>query len=129
MTARVTPPVGRLLAGAILLVATTVIVGCGAAAPLPTPPPGAVVVTAQGNRFVPAAYSAPANEAFTLFVENRDVEPHNVRIWDATGATVFPGEVIAGPAAKAESVPALPAGTYRLTCDIHPGMTAELTVQ
>jgi plastocyanin len=78
---------------------------------------------------VSAPYTAPADAAFTLFLENHDNEPHNVHIWNAAGASVYPGEVIQGPAAKAEDVPALPAGTYRLTCDIHPGMTAELTVQ
>lgn len=106
------------------------IAGCGGApAPLPTPPPGAVVITAQGNVFAPAQVTAPAGVAFTLFFENRDKEPHNVRLWDAAGAMVFPGEIFPGPAAKVESVPALAAGTYRITCDIHPDMTAQLVAQ
>ena len=117
-----------LLGAAGLLAAA--LAGCGGTpAPLPTPPPGAVVITAQGTAFVSTPYTAPADAAFTLFFLNKDNEPHNVRIWNAAGASVHPGEIIQGPAAKAEEVPALPAGAYRLTCDIHPGMTAELTVQ
>ena len=115
-----------LAAAAFVAAALT---ACGAPAPLPTPPPGALVITAQGTAFVSGPYTAPADVAFTLFLENHDNEPHNVRIWNAAGASVFPGEIIQGPAAKAEEVPALPAGTYRITCDIHPEMTAELTVQ
>jgi plastocyanin len=111
--------IGCLLAGAL--------VACGGpAAPLPTAPPGAVVVVAQGTAFTTRDVSAPANAPFTLFFENRDHEPHNVRIWDATGATVFPGEIVTGPTAILESVPALPAGTYRFTCDIHPDMAGQL---
>lgn len=111
------------------LLAATVTACSGTPAPLPTPPPGAVVVTAQGTAFVSSPYTAPADVAFTLFFVNRDNEPHNVRIWDAANASVYPGEIIQGPAAKVEQVRALPAGTYRFTCDIHPGMTAQLNVQ
>ena len=113
------------LSGGLIMAAA--LVGCGGApAPLPTPPPGAVVVTTQGTAFVATPYTAPADTAFTLFFQNRDNEPHNLRVWNAAGASVYAGEIIQGPAAKVESVPALPAGTYRLTCDIHPGMSAQI---
>ena len=117
-----------LLAVAGLLAATVAACG-GAPAPLPTPPPGAVVVTAQGNAFVSGPYTAPADAAFTLFLVNKDGEPHNVRIWDAANVSVFAGALVQGPGAKAEQVPALSAGTYRFTCDIHPDMAAQLNVQ
>jgi len=113
-----------LLAAAGLLAAA--VAACGAPAPLLTPPPGAVVITAQGTAFVTQHVSAPAGAAFTLFFENRDNEAHNVHIWDAAGASVFPGEVIAGPKAIAMDIAALAAGTYHFTCDVHPGMTGEL---
>ena len=116
------------LAAAGLLAAAVAACG-GAPVLLPTPPPGAVVIAAQGTAFVSRPYTAPADTAFTLFFENRDNEPHNVRVWNAANESVYSGEIVQGPAAKVEQVPALPAGTYRLTCDIHPDMTAELNVQ
>jgi plastocyanin len=117
-----------LLAAAGLLAAAVCACG-GAPAPLPTPPPGAVVVTAQTNVFVSSPYTAPADAAFTLFLLKNDAEPHNARIWNAAGETVHPGAIVQGRSAKAEQVPALPAGVYRLTCDIHPDMTGQLNVQ
>jgi plastocyanin len=120
-------PAALTLAAAALMAAT--VTACGAAAPLPTAPPGAVVITAQGNAFAPAQVAAPAGEQITLFLENRDNEPHNVRVWDAAGSSVYAGELVQGRTAKVESVPALPAGTYHFTCDIHPEMTGQLEVQ
>lgn len=120
--------VSLTLAAAGLLAAGIAACG-GAPAPLSTPPPGAVVVTAQGNAFVSGPYTAPADVAFTLFLVNKDGEPHNARIWNAANVSVHPGAIVQGPGAKAEQVPALPAGTYRLTCDIHPEMSAPLNVQ
>jgi plastocyanin len=96
---------------------------------LPTPPPGAVVITVQGNAFITQHVTTPADEAFTLFFENHDNEPHNVRIWDAAGTSVAVTEIFSGPAARTIDVVALATGTYRLTCDVHPEMTAELVVQ
>ena len=121
-----TLPAAGLIGG--LLAAALAACG-GASASLPTPPPGAVVVVAEGTAFTTQHVTAPAGAAFTLFFENRDHELHNVRIWDAAGATVFPGEIVTGPVAIAEDVAALAAGTYRLTCDIHPDMTGELVAQ
>jgi plastocyanin len=104
--------------------------GCGGApAPLPTPPPGAVVITAQGTAFATQQVTAPAGTSFTLFFENRDNEPHNVRLWDAANSIVYSGQIVNGPTAITETVPALAPGTYRFTCDIHPNMSGTLTVQ
>jgi plastocyanin len=100
----------------------------GPSAPLPTAPPGAVVISAQGTNYTTAHVTAPAGAAFTLFFENHDNEPHNVRIWDAAGGSVFAGQIATGPAAITESVTALAPGSYRFTCDIHPSMSGELTV-
>ena len=115
----------RLLGIGPMLAAALAACG-GPAAPLPTPPPGAVVVVAQGTTFTTQHVTAPAGVAFTLFFENHDSEAHNVHIRDAGGATVFPGEIVTGPTAIAEDVAALAAGTYRFLCDIHPEMTGEL---
>ncbi|MEP7361416.1 MAG: cupredoxin domain-containing protein [Chloroflexota bacterium] len=105
------------------------VVGCGAPAPVVTPPPGAVVVIAEGTTFTTTHVTAPANVAFTLWLDNRDHELHNVHIFDASNASVFPGKMFTGPDARTEQVPPLTPGTYTFKCDIHPTMTGELLVQ
>ncbi|MEA2676426.1 MAG: Cupredoxin-like domain [Chloroflexota bacterium] len=121
----------KSLRGVILAIATlSALIACGGAPQtLPTPPPGAVVVTAQGTAFTTQNVSAPAGTAFTLFFENLGNELHNVRLKDAAGTSVFGGQTFTGPAAVAEQVPALAAGTYRISCDIHPDMSAQLVAQ
>ena len=112
------------------LILTAALAACGGApAPIPTPPPGAVVVIAQGTAFTTQNVTAPAATAFTLFFENRDAELHNVHISDAAGASVFMGQTFTGPKALVEQVPALAAGTYRFVCDVHPGMAGQLVAE
>ena len=53
--------------------------------------------------------------------------PHNVQVKDASGASVFKGEIFNGVAAKDYQVNALQAGTYSFVCDVHPNMTGTLT--
>jgi plastocyanin len=72
---------------------------------------------------------APAGQPFVLEFANNDPGiPHNVEIKDATGASVFKGEIITGPAKASYQVPALAAGSYTFVCDVHPTMTGTLTV-
>ena len=47
---------------------------------------------------------------------------------DTSGAVLFKGEIITGPAQITYDVPALPAGTYTYICSVHPNMTGTLTV-
>jgi plastocyanin len=119
----------RLLAlGAAAL---ALLIGCSSSPPVsvPTPPPGAVVVVADNTAFTAPTVTAPAGEAFTVFFENRESEQHNVRIWDAANTSLAATEIFGGPAARTLDVAALAAGTYRLTCDVHPEMTAQLVAQ
>jgi plastocyanin len=55
--------------------------------------------------------------------------PHNVEIKDGSGAEVFKGEIITGPAEASYAVPPLKAGSYTFACTVHPNMTGTLTVQ
>lgn len=121
----------RFLRGVIVTIAAFwALTACGGAStPLPTAPPGSVVITSQGTAFTTRNVTAPAGVAFTLFFENRDRELHNVHISDAAGATVFTGQAFTGPDSRAEQVPALAAGTYRFICDIHPDMAGQLVAQ
>ena len=76
--------------------------------------------------------TAPAGEAFQIAFDNKDAgTPHNVAIHkdNASGAEVFKGEIINGPATRTYDVPALDAGTYAFVCSVHPSMTGTLTVQ
>ena len=116
----------RARAGAALVALATLatlVAACGAPAPVMTPPPGAVVITAQGTAFTTHHVTAPAGVDFTLWFENRDHELHNVHIRHGSGSNLFYGQTFTGPEARTETVPAIPPGTYTFICDIHPTMT------
>lgn len=77
--------------------------------------------------FTTGTVTAPAGRPFVLAFENREMPPHNVHLRDASGATVFQGEVFSGAALRLHDVPALTPGTYGFICDVHPGMTGQLS--
>ena len=101
------------------------------------PPPGSPVATgatlhlaAQNIEFDTNQLEAPAGQAFTLEFSNNDSGiPHNVEIKDATGVSMFKGEIVTGPVKASYQIPALAAGTYMFVCDVHPNMTGTLTVK
>jgi plastocyanin len=93
---------------------------------------GGVSIGALNVAFEQTAVTAPAGTAFQITFDNKDAgTPHNVAIHkdSASGAEVFKGEIITGPATKTYDVPALDAGTYAFACTVHPNMTGTLTVQ
>jgi plastocyanin len=92
----------------------------------------AVQISALGTAFEQTSLNAPAGAAFQITFDNKDAGvPHNVAIHegDASGAEVFKGDIITGPATATYDVPALDAGTYTFVCNVHPNMTGTLTVQ
>lgn len=111
----------------------------GSAAPAPSgsaPPPSGgsgstLEISAQNLAYSTATLTAPAGAGFTIHFNNADDSvPHNVEIKDGTGASVFKGDIITGPAEASYQVPALKAGTYTFNCTVHPTtMTGTLTVQ
>ena len=101
------------------------------------PPPGSPVangatvhIAAQNIEFDTNHLDAPAGQAFTLEFDNNDPGiPHNVEIKDASGASRFKGQIITGPMKGLYQIPALGAGNYMFTCDVHPNMTGTVTVK
>ena len=63
-----------------------------------------------------------------IVLDNQDSAPHNLAIKDASGATLFKGEIVTGTKVS-NAVPALGAGAYTFFCEVHPNMTGTLTVQ
>ena len=69
-----------------------------------------------------------AGSPFTIAFDNQDGAPHNVAISDASGTSIFKGEIVS--AKKVDyAVPALAAGTYTFICEVHPDMKGTITAQ
>jgi len=112
----------------------------GSAAPAASAAPGATAssatagaalhIAAQNVQFDTDHLEASAAQAFVLEFDNNDSGvPHNIEIRDASGASVFKGQIITGPAKASYQVPALAAGSYMFLCDVHPTMTGTVTVK
>jgi plastocyanin len=121
----------RYFAAAVLVTAAAfVALGCTSSPTLPsTPPPGAVMVSANQLQFEQAVVNVPASDVFTIWFENREAVPHNVNVLDAAGVSQAKGDIFTGPAARPLEVPALVPGNYRLICDVHPDMTAQVIAE
>ncbi len=91
------------------------------ASPAASPAANVVTLTAVAMAYGGGTLRAPAGTAFTIRFANQDAGiPHDVMIKDASGATVFKGDLVTGPTTVDYAVPALAAGTYTFTCSIHP---------
>jgi plastocyanin len=99
-----------------------------AAAPTPPAsiPADAITVVAKDLAFQPTEVAAPADQPFTLVLDNQEDIPHNIAIKDATGAVVFKGEII-NKGQEVNAIPALSAGSYPFLCEVHPNMTGTIT--
>jgi plastocyanin len=101
-----------------------------AAPPSGGPGPGGIAINAAGIKFDVATLSAPADKPFTIHFDNKDTAgtPHDVDIFDGSGAKVVDNKVISAPAVADYAIPPLKAGGYKFQCSIHPSMTGQLTV-
>lgn len=88
-----------------------------------------VEVSAMMIQFEQTELSEAADRDFVIRFDNKDAgTPHNVEIKDASGQSVFKGEIFNGAAVKDYAVPALAAGTYKFVCTVHPNMVGTLKV-
>ena len=76
-------------------------------------------------------FTSSVVKPFIIVFDNEDAgTPHNVEILDASGTTVFKGDIFPGVATKIYNVPALTAGSYKFLCIVHPTiMTGTATIQ
>lgn len=82
----------------------------------------ALTIGAADKKFDKDCLAAPADQAFTIEFDNRDLaRGHNVAIYDTANGNknLFKGEVIRGPSKTTYSVPAQAKGTYEFVCDPH----------
>ena len=93
------------------------------------PAAGGTTVVAKDIAFQPTSLTIPADTATAITFDNQDAAPHNIAIKDASGATVFKGDIQPGQGQITYNVNALPAGAYQFWCEVHPNMTGTLTVQ
>ena len=93
-------------------------------APAACAPQGnALAVTASGTAFDAGCLAAPAGQAFTIAMDNKDSVAHNLAILESHEAedVLFRGDIFQGPKSTTYQVPALKAGTYAFHCEVHPG--------
>lgn len=93
-----------------------------------TPAGDALSITAKDLQFAQTQVSVKAGAAFSVDFDNQDGAPHNIAISDASGATVFKGDIVSATKVT-YAVPALAAGTYSFKCEVHPNMTGTITAK
>jgi cytochrome c oxidase subunit 2 len=82
-----------------------------------------LTIVAKDIAFDQKCLAAPADEPFTITLDNQDDGiPHNISIAADAGwnDVLFTGATFNGIATQTEDVPGLPAGNYFFRCDVHP---------
>lgn len=103
----------------------------GAAVDASCNPSGATVsVTASGTKFNTQCLAAPANQGFTLSLDNKDTLPHNIAILESHSATSSMAkiEVFQGPGVQTINVGPLRPGQYAFHCEVHPQLMSGVFV-
>ena len=94
-------------------------------------PPQPLTITAKDVAFAPTSFTAPAGRPLEVTFHNEDAGvPHNLVLLAGPSLSdeIVKSEVFTGVADQQVSIPGLVAGAYRFSCNVHPNMTADLTV-
>ena len=96
----------------------------------PSGGPSGPALTASNLKFNTASLSTAAGKPFSIHLDNQDNGiPHDVDILDSSGKKLVDNKDFPGPAARDYAIPALPAGSYKFECSVHPqSMNGTLTV-
>ena len=116
--------VGRVCLSAVAAVSWLAVTGDGSSAAEATCTASgtALAIIAADNQFDKDCMAVPADQAFTIELDNQDRGiPHNVSLYDTANGntTLYQGEIIDGPKKITYSVPAQKAGRYAFICDPH----------
>jgi len=89
---------------------------------------GSVTIVSKDLKFLTTTIKAPADSAFEIVLDNQESVPHNIAVSDASGASVFKGEIVTATKVT-NAIPALAAGTYPFICEVHPDMKGTITAE
>jgi plastocyanin len=119
----------RLPLLAVALAAVLAACGSTTAGEQPEQVEADVTVTSVDMAFDSGTVSAPAGEAFTLALVNRDSMPHNIAIYTDSSRSekLFEGDMVTN-GTLVYDIPTLEAGEYFFDCSLHPNMTGTLVV-
>jgi hypothetical protein len=94
----------------------------GSETPRCDPEGTALKLAAEYQQFDKRCLAAPAGQAFTVELDNKEALPHDFAIFQDLRSTtpLFDGEEFTGPAVKTFNVPPLAAGDFTFKCIVHP---------
>ena len=127
----------RRRAALVVVVAAALVAGCGSGgttSPAPGASPvgpvaGTLTLRAKDIAFAPTDVTMTSDTALTVVLDNQDAGvPHDAVLYAGAETKIASTDIVSGVAQARFSIPPLVPGQYRLSCTVHPNMTATLTV-
>ena len=89
-----------------------------------------VSIASENLEFDKSCLAVPANQDFTITLDNEEGLPHNVELLTEASDSIYAGDIITGPKKIDYQVKAMAPGTYKFRCTVHPTqMTGTFLVQ